>query len=356
MTNWEKRFCYVRGKGQSYKHPTHARRFPNFARRNALPVDDFHNVGLSAADTVVLSPASDLSFWKRHSPTDAALIFDANDPYLLEASRGPKRLLRGSAKFLTRRHRYFDADYQKLYREVCEKSDAVVVSHFAQRDLLRSWGLNVWEIKDYPANLAQAKFDYGLVSEDTINIFWEGLGSSFLPFHLLEEIFRAIPNVNKYRFHFVTDLNFFKYMDRYVEISIREVARKTAPLLYNQFRFHQWSPETFSSIASRCDFALIPLPLDYSMNYWKPETKVIQLWRAGLPVLASGIPSYDRAFEEAKIAACCNSISDWRDKIEEYSNYRGIREQNAVVGKGYVQRFSPENIDQLWRRCIDSTT
>lgn len=354
MKNNVDKLCYVRGVDQPYSHPTHARRFPNFARRNDIRFEDFHDTGLSAADITILSPAVDLSFWKRHRSANARIIFDANDPYLLDTSKGLKRIFRGAAKFVTGRHKYFDADYHKLYREICESSNAVVVSHFAQRDLLNSWGINVWEIKDYPPRHVQSKRNYELTSENTVNIFWEGLGSSFLPFHLLEEIFASIPDRKKYRFHFVTDLHFKKYMDRFVNLNIEDVAKKNAPSLYQQFYFYQWTSETFSRIANQCDFALIPLPMDYSMNFWKPETKVIQLWRAGLPIIASGIPSYRRAFEEAEVDGCCNSILDWRKKINDYSLEKVTRERNAVLGQEYVQQFTPDKIDQKWRDCLRS--
>ena len=90
------------------------------------------------------------------------------------------------------------------------------------------------------------------------------------------------------------------------------------------------------------------------MNFWKPETKVIQLWRAGLPIIASGIPSYRRAFEEAEVDGCCNSILDWRKKINDYSLEKVTRERNAVLGQEYVQQFTPDKIDQKWRDCLRS--
>ena len=55
----------------------------------------------------------------------------------------------------------------------------------------------------------------------------------------------------------------------------------------------QWS-ETVSVIATACDLAVIPLPLDRPLERNKPETKLISFWRMGLPVVTSATPAYVR--------------------------------------------------------------
>ena len=47
-------------------------------------------------------------------------------------------------------------------------------------------------------------------------------------------------------------------------------------------------------IATGCDLAVIPLPLDRPLERGKPESKLVSFWRMGMPVVTSSTPAYRR--------------------------------------------------------------
>ena len=345
--------CYVAGRGQSYSHPAHARRFPCYAERAGLSFYDYDTDGGLSGDITIITQTADLSVWKRKKLNSQKLVFDANDPYLLPANTGAKSKLRGLAKYVSGRHRYFDPSYRELYKAVCLKSDAVVVSHFAQRQILETWGVHAFQINDYPPKFKKITSAPPTLSNGKVNIFWEGLGSSFLPFELIEAIFTNMSDPDRYRFHFVTDLTFYSYMDKFFLKNIEQIGRKSAPRMSKFFRYYQWTPETFNEIATASDLAIIPLPLDYSMNYWKPENKLIQLWRTGIPVIASAIPSYRKVFELAGIDAFCTSRQDWVEKLELYTADPELRRADGAKGFQFAnEHYSNEKIDEQWAKLL----
>ena len=143
-------------------------------------------------------------------------------------------------------------------------------------------------------------------------------------------------------------------MNNFFLTDVVKLSRRDAPRMSRYFKFHQWTPEKFYEIAASCDFAIIPLPLDHSMNYWKPENKLIQLWRLGIPVIASAIPSYRRVFELAGIDAFCTSYDDWIEKLELYTAEPELRQLDGIKGLNFAnEHYSSEKIDEQWARLFD---
>ena len=174
-----------------------------------------------------------------------------------------------------------------------------------------------------------------------------------MPFRLIEEIFQTINSEYDFIFHFVTDLSFFRYGDIFYKVNIQDIAKRAAPSMYKQFRFYQWSEYMMNKIAVACDFGIIPLPDDGSMNYWKPENKLIQMWRMSLPTITSSIPSYVMAFKDAKHKLCASDLSEWRDFILGLSESRTTRKKFGLLGKYQADKFySDEIIDDLWKKNL----
>ena len=347
-------YAYVRGKNQAWDHPAHKRRFPRYARRNDIRFSDYLSDKISR-EINILSPAADITFWRNEAgKNDMKLVFDANDPFLLSDESSLKDKLRGTFKFLTGRQKYLELSYRDSYRKICEVADLVVVGHRAQADLLKEVAKKVVLIPDYGIESpVQVKKDFNLCEEKTVNIFWEGLGSSFLPFDLLEEIFKPILSEYNFVFHFVTDLSFFKYGDAIRKVHTQDLCRNLAPTLFKQFRFYQWSEYMMNRIAISCDIAVIPLPLDHSMNYWKPENKLIHMWRMCLPTITSPIPSYERAFAESGSTLCPADIESWRETILELASSECLRKRYGSMGHKYAcQSYDDQSIDKRWRNCL----
>tara|TARA_B100001093_G_scaffold518640_1_gene604227 strand:+ start:502 stop:1569 length:1068 start_codon:yes stop_codon:yes gene_type:complete len=344
---------YFRGNNQSISHPAHSRRFPRYASRHNIKFSDSVKTNfISKLNIITLS--SDLTFWRKKINKNFKIIFDANDPFILNNDISFKDKFRGLFKYISGFQKKLELNYRDTYLRTCKESDLVICGHFKQFEILKKTIKNVVLIPDYGLNIKiKSKKNFELSKKDEINIFWEGLGSSFMPFKLIEEIFKPINNQYKFIFHFVTDLTFFKYGDRFIEKKIKDIARKESPLFFNQFKFYQWSEMMMNETAINCDFSIIPLPLDNSLNYWKPENKLIHMWRMSIPTIVSSIPSYQKVMNDSKLHFCANNNDQWRALILNLCKNKEIRKQNGISGKKYVDEFySDKTIDLLWTNAL----
>ena len=102
------KFSYIRGKNQTFQHPAHSRRFPRYARRAKIDFSDYITDG-SFGELNILSPAADITFWRREvTQNNRKIVFDANDPYLLATATSLKDKLRGTFKFFSGQQKYLE--------------------------------------------------------------------------------------------------------------------------------------------------------------------------------------------------------------------------------------------------------
>jgi len=346
---------YVAGSNQSFNHPAYTRRFPRYAARNHIPYSDYVNDRI-VGDVSVLSLAADITFWRREKRDHKSkIVFDANDPFLLSDEKTTKDLFRGAFKFISGKHKYLEFSYKNSYLQMCKEADLVIVGHYAQYELLEKISKNVMLISDYGIDVnIEQKTNFQLSDKTTINVFWEGLGSSFKPFKMIEQIFEPIRNEFNFVFHFVTDLSFYKYGDQFLQLNTIDIAKKEAPLFFKQFRFYQWSEYMMNKIAIACDFAVIPLPSDRSMNFWKPENKLIHMWRMSLPAITSPIPSYVRVLNDSNQNLYADSFDEWRELVLEFSKDELCRLKHGMLGNSYANKmYSDEKIDALWEEGLN---
>jgi hypothetical protein len=344
------------GKFIKSDHPAFVRRFPRYAKRKVLTYSEYTD-SERACDVVVINQAADLTAWKRRRiDFESKLVFDANDPYLLDSSFSLKNALRGSFKYFSGKHDYLEFNYRKTYLDFCKQVDAIAVGHFLLYDMFRKLDLNVFLIPDYSIDFdINMKTKYTLSGDGVINIFWEGLGSSFQPFSEINRIFLPFKKEYKFIFHFVTDLVFYSIGDLLNKKYIFEVAKNMAPDFFMDFRFYQWSEFALNNIAINCDFAIIPLPLDRSSNYFKPENKLIHMWRMGLPTIVSGIPSYSSVMNEADLEHYCLDDDQWRATILMFIKNEEVRRLNSTRGACIVDRnYSNLVIDGKWESLFSS--
>ncbi len=345
---------YCGGKNQSFNHPAQTRRFPRYASRKKINFLNYYD-NKSENGSVILNQSADFTFWKKNCHKYENLIFDANDPYLLPNQNSLKDKLRGLFKYVSGSHKYLEFNYQKTYEEMCINSDLVIVSHQNQYELLKSKVKRIALITDYSIkdNLL-FKTNYSLKTKKTINIFWEGLGSSYLPFRDIENIFYKIKNEYNFIFHFSTDLFFYKIGDKFVKKDIRKIAKNYAPNFYKNFNFYQWTLDSVDIIANKCDLSIITLPLDYSMNYWKPNNKLVHMWRMGLPTIVSRIPSYQRLYQKTEYDLCASNIDEWHEKILKICEDEDFRREIGFELKKFTDKeFSNDSIDLKWEKELN---
>jgi hypothetical protein len=112
---------------------------------------------------------------------------------------------------------------------------------------------------------------------------------------------------------------------------------------------YQWNELTVSHISSACDFAVIPINSNDTMDNGKPEDKLLIFWLMGLPAVVSETPAHLRAMKGAGVSMACRTTNDWVSTIKDIVDNKTKRNQSAKKGFAYASRVnSKERIISLW--------
>jgi len=350
--NFNSTYSYA-GGSEGWQHPANRRRFLRYCQLARIPIEEVDWKNLP--DVLVVNQAADLTYCSRINRSACKIIFDANDGYLIPKKREIYDPARGLFKFLMRQNRYLELDYERTYLRMCERADAVVCSHPLQVVLLKKYCDNIHLITDFSPNIElKLKTDYSI--KGSINIFWEGLGSTkYMPFVEMNRIFGSLPNKSNFRFHLFTDLEFKKISDRLFRTTVMNECRKKAPKISSQFYFYQWNEVMLSEIATKCDLAIIPIPLDNTFAMYKPENKLILMWRMGIPTIVSATPSYADASRKLTCDLACATDAEWSDKINILLGSETLR--RTVGEQGYRQAetgYSDKSLYAKWANVLAS--
>ena len=328
--------------------PADRRRFPYYAERRGLsfeladPSRDY--------DLVVVTPRADLETWSRYRPGRSKLVFDLVDSYLALPRTNLKAILRGPAKFAAREARHPFFSYRRALDSMLARADAVTCATPEQRAEIEPICTNTHPILDFQSRLVRrVKDDYR--ADAPFHLVWEGLGENVRWFG---EIQRALAEVDAIRplvLHLITAIE-------YRELAQRFWRRQTLPIARRHFdrvRLYEWSEEMVSVIATACDLAVIPLPLDRPLERGKPESKLISFWRMGMPVLTSATPAYVRAMGAAGQNLHCDSEARWLEVLERLVADDEARERAGTGGRAFAEReYTDERLTAAWDQVLDS--
>jgi glycosyltransferase involved in cell wall biosynthesis len=326
--------------------PADRRRFPYYARKRGLqfeiaePGRDY--------DVVVVTPRSDLRTWRRE--THAKLVFDIVDSYLDIPRWDPKALLRGPAKFAAGEAAHPLFSYRASLEAIIARADAVTCATPEQVERIAPLCANVHPILDFHSSLVRnVKDDYAAASP--FKLVWEGLGENARWFGLISEALARVDARHPLALHLIT-------APEYRQLAQRFWRRRTHRVVGRHFRdvrIHAWREDTASRIATGCDLAIIPLPLDRPLERGKPESKLISFWRMGLPTVTSSTPAYRRVMEAANENLHCESSDDWVRALSKMIEDDGARERAGRRGREFAeQAYAEERLLAAWDRAFES--
>jgi len=337
-----------------FSHPSDRRKFFRY-----LSIRDLYYEKASfdsVYDILYVSIKTDLTLWSRYKQVNdrakTKIIFDLSDSYLDEPYLS--NIIRSVYHYLSGRSKYIKLSYASTIMDMISCSDILLCGSPEQKiklDLLHS---NVVVVRDYfDIDINDFKKNYNLVKSNDLHILWEGYshGNKSI-FIFIKDILAKIDSKFNVHMHVVSD-------NRYCVIGGKYLCRCTNDILQHIFKHtsvtvhsYDWSSITFSSIASSCDFAIIPIPRKPRM-WSKPENKLLLLWSVGLPVLTTDTPSYVRVMREIGMDMTCSDIYQWRDKIRSLTLDRSLRLEYMSKVSNYMKNSYNENIiTQIWDSII----
>jgi len=315
------------------------RRFCYYAKKRNIEFEIANP--LEKYDLIIVTQKSDLSLWSQYSNSEAKIIYDLIDSMLAIPKSNIKGMLRGCAKFITRESRYLQLNYWNSVQNMCKRADAVICSTIEQKQNISQFCKNVHIILDIHSTVTK-NFKYNFDCADVFNLVWEGLPVNLEFFELISDVLRNINCKHEIALHLITSLEYGQYMDKYWRRQTSKVVKRILPL--NNIYLYQWNEQMCSAIASACDLALIPIPLDNPFAAGKPENKLLFFWRLGVPTLVSATPAYTRAMRLSDLSMVCETKNEWEEKLEYYILNESARKEAGEKGKLCADKYYSEDI------------
>lgn len=333
--------------GRNLERPADRRRFPRYAAIRNLPFEIVS--GWEDNEVIILSTAADVTEWV-HAPSNRRIVVDLPDAFLDEG-RGPKRAVRGLAKWVGGESRRPVLDYHRAVERLLERADAVVCSTDEQVARIARHSRNVHPILDLHGEFECLPPTPG--TSDRLDIVWEGLTATLPAIRPMLSALRALASRIDVRLHLVTDLVAPRYMNRFLVSRTEDVVSDWGI----EVRLHQWSIDTLTEVARGCDIAIVPVDLADPMALGKPENRMRIFWRLGLPVVASASPANVRAASLAGLGdrVLCSTADDWRRTLESLHARPEDRLAIATAGQETaLTAYSEESLAQRWDRLFES--
>jgi hypothetical protein len=323
------------------KAPADRRRFPFYAERRGIAFE-LADPGRDY-DVVVVTPRADLGVWSRYRP-GSRLVFDIVDSYLAIPRTNLKALLRGPAKFAAGEARHPFFSYRHALESMLERADAVTCATPEQAREIQPLCPNVHPILDFQTRLVRrVKDDYEAGSP--FQLVWEGLGHNVRWFERIEGPLAEVSARHPVELHLITAIEYRELVQRFW----RRRTSRIAARYFDHVRLHQWSEEVVSVIATGCDLAVIPLPLDRPLERGKPESKLVSFWRMGMPTVTSSTPAYVRAMEGAGQDLHCDSDAAWTAALLHLIEDREAREKAGRAGRAFAEEeYGEERLLAAW--------
>jgi len=323
--------------GDNFDTPADRRRFIFYASERKIEFERADSKCIY--DIVYLTYGCDLGVWidyKRRNPS-VKIIFELIDSYLLQRPN-ILTLLKGPIRYILGYESKFFLNYKSALHEVISLSDAVVCSTELQKNDLLYLNKNIHVSLDYFGKDISLNKKNNYKVGEKIKLVWEGQPYWAKNLLLLNDIFKNLEY--DFEIKILTDRTANYYLGlRKLEVS------KILSKLKCQYEFIEWNRETFVSLISDCDLALIPIDPSDSFSINKPENKLLFFWEVGIPVLTSDIPAYKRVMDMAGIDWYCTSELEWCKKIENFfKSDENLRKEISSKASSYLDKFHSKDL------------
>ncbi len=301
----------------------------------------------SNADIVVITSSSNLGYWAR-AKTSKPIILDVVDGLIGEQSLC-KDLFRGIGYWGIRRSTsLLPSSFRHLLLEVARRSSIVVCSSPEQVTEWAKFQINATDILDIHEEIPILDNSRNLKTTNLVEIFWEGLPATLGSMDLLKDFYESNSD-NNFKLNILTNLNSFKYMNRFQKIDLDRILTKQLQLSNLEISTVQWSPQMLLNYSASSTFGVIPIDALKGYNHLKAENRLLIMWRLGLPVLTSPLRSYVRVMRDAQIDGICVDRADWKIKMERLAFSADIRREFIEKSNQYLEaRHKTEDVLKKW--------
>jgi hypothetical protein len=299
-------------------------------------------------DIVFVTHGADITAWSKYDKSKAVIVYELIDSYLATPLLSFYGLFRGLVKYLSGKHKYCQLNEKKSIESMCRRADIVICSTEEQKNHIRRYCDDVRIILDVKSEYHNHRMTLQPeLKNNEVNIAWEGVPHNIKSFTVIRDALSILSKQYQINLHLITALKYKKYMNKYLtKHTINEVKKY---IDINNIYLYQWNELTVSHISSACDFAVIPINSNDTMDNGKPEDKLLIFWLMGLPAVVSETPAHLRAMKSAGVSMACSSTNDWVSAIKDIVDNKTKRNQSAEKGFAYASRVNSEEATMsLW--------
>ena len=299
-------------------------------------------------DIVFVTHGADITVWSKYDKSKAVIVYELVDSYLATPVLSFYGLFRGLAKYLSGKHKYCQLNQKKSIESMCRRADIVICSTEEQKNHIRRYCDDVRIILDVKSEYHNHRMTLQPeLKNNELNIAWEGVPHNIKSFEVIRDALSILSKQYQINLHLITALKYKKYMNKYLTKHTVNEVKKYIDI--NNVYLYQWNELTVSHISSACDFAIIPIDSNDTMDKGKPEDKLLIFWLMGLPAVVSETPAHLRAMKGAGVSMACSSTNDWVSTIKDIVDNKTKRNQSAKKGFAYASRVnSEERTISLW--------
>lgn len=306
-------------------------------------------------DVIVASEYADLRS-KIFSDTKTPIVFDLIDSYLC-AKNPIDDFIRGTLKRLDSQISSGVQYYTNYIKEFCNVSNAVICSSPEQEIMIKEFNTNTHVILDSHKELPFVDIDLrSRTSHDQIKtILWEGQPATIPGISHIGSVLKSVADIYNLEFSFVTDKEYFRVLNKYFRGKTINLIQKVSGLNYDQFSVTKWSPKELILRSEASYLSIIPIDLTVPLIRFKPENRLLIMWRLGLPCLTSASPAYVRVAKKAGVNAICESPSQWGFKMQQLLDDPELAQAEALKGQAYVREHHSDSLLlKKWDEAVES--
>jgi hypothetical protein len=216
-----------------------------------------------------------------------------------------------------------------------------VCSSYEQRELIKKYNSNIHIILDSHEEIPVLNPRKYIKSN---KILWEGLPVTIYNINQISSVLKNISFDINLELEFLTDKEYFRYGNRFIKKDTLTMLKKDLKGFSGQIRVLPWTVNNLIYASKGSKLAVIPLNLNLAMNKFKPENKLLIMWRLGLPCLVSPNTSYMRIAKNLDLENVCYNDSDWMKKIQRYLFDPDFAFFEACKGQNYVIEHHSKNV------------
>ena len=302
-------------------------------------------------DVIVVSESADFRS-KILRNTKLPLVFDLVDAYLCPRNRTDD-FIRGISKRLDGQISSGFQYFTNYIEEFCTRSSAVICSSPEQEKMIKKYNSNTHIILDSHEELPFVEINNKNRLVKTV--LWEGQPATIPGIGKISSVLSSVANENDIEFAFVTDLDYFRVLNKYFRGKTSKLIQRVSGLKVERFSVTEWSTESLILKSNVSNFSIIPIDLTIPLFKFKPENRLLIMWRLGLACLTSASPAYVRVANKAGVSAICESPSEWRFKIQQMLGDPELAQIEALRGQTYVRENHNESLLlRKWDEAIES--